>query len=97
MECWWRWKNENDKLNLNSYDYIIKTIKDETFDIICLQEAIIKSENLPSMANYIKEHTNLKYIVEFELSNSYINIGSRMGVVICSKYKIDNNKKIYTR
>ena len=85
-------RNENGKLNLNSYDYIIKTIKEENIDIICLQEAIIKSENLPSVANHIKEHTDLKYIVEFELSDSHINIGSRMGVVICSKYKIDNHK-----
>lgn len=85
-------RNENGKLNLNSYDYIIKTIKDENIDIICLQEAIIKSENLPSMANYIKEHTDLKHIVEFELSDSHINIGSRMGVIICSKYEIDDYK-----
>lgn len=78
-------KNKNGRLDLNSYNYIAKTINDEKIDIICLQEAIIKSENLPSIANYIKEHTALKYIVEFELSDSHINIGSRMGIVICSK------------
>lgn len=86
-------KNKNGRLDLNSYNYITKTINDEKIDIICLQEAIIKSENLPSIANYIKEHTALKYIVEFELSDSHINIGSRMGIVICSKYKIDSYKK----
>lgn len=83
-------RNKNGKLTLNSYAYITKTIKDKRIDIICLQEAIIKSKDLPSIANYIKEHTDLKYIAEFELSDSHINIGSRMGVVICSKYKIDS-------
>lgn len=83
-------RNKNGRLTLNSYDYITKTIKDKRIDIICLQEAIIKSKNLPSIANYIKEHTDLKYIAEFELSDSHINIGSRMGIVICSKYKIDS-------
>lgn len=84
--------NENDKLNLNSYDFIVNTIQIEKIDVICLQEAIIKSKNLPSIANYIKENTDLKYVVEYELSDSHINIGSRMGIVICSKYKIDNYK-----
>lgn len=68
-------RNEIGRLDLTSYDYIIKTIKDENIDIICLQEAIIKSENLPSIAKYIKEHTDLKQIVEYELSDSHINIG----------------------
>ena len=86
--------NEKGKLNLNSYDYIINTIKKERIDVICLQEAITKSENLPSIANYIKENTDLKYNAEFELSDSHINIGSKMGVVICSKYKIDNYKTL---
>lgn len=78
------------KLTLDSYNYIINTIKNENIDIVCLQEAIIKSNFLPSIASYIKENTGLKYIVEYELSDSHINIGSRMGVVICSKYEIDN-------
>lgn len=80
------------KLTLDFYNYIINTIKNENIDIVCLQEAIIKSDFLPSIASYIKENTNLKYIVEYELSDSHINIGSRMCVVICSKYEIDNYK-----
>lgn len=85
-------RNAEGKLTLDSYNYIINTIKNENIDIVCLQEAIIKSDFLPSIASYIKENTNLKYIVEYELSDSHINIGSRMGVVICSKYVIDNYK-----
>lgn len=85
-------RNAEGKLTLDSYNYIINTIKNENIDIVCLQEAIIKSDFLPSIASYIKENTNLKYIVEYELSDSHINIGSRMGVVICSKYEIDNYK-----
>lgn len=85
-------RNAEGKLTLDSYNYIINTIKNENIDIVCLQEAIIKSDFLPSIASYIKENTNLKYIVEYELSDSHINIGSRMGVVTCSKYEIDNYK-----
>ena len=84
--------NKDGKLTKKSYDYIVKMIKKEDLDIICLQEAIIKSENLPSIANYIKENTDLKNVVEYELSDSHINIGSRMGVVLCSKYKVDNSE-----
>lgn len=86
-------RNKDNILNLNSYEYIKNTIINENIDIICLQEAIIKSDILPPIAKYIKENTDLKYTVEFELSDSHINIGSRMGIVICSKYKIDSYKK----
>lgn len=84
--------NEKGILSKKSYDYIVDMIKNENIDVICLQEAIIKSEELPSIASYIKDNTDLKHSVEFELSDSHINIGARMGVVICSKYKIDNYK-----
>ena len=30
-------KNKNGRLDLNSYNYITKTINDERIDIICLQ------------------------------------------------------------
>lgn len=83
-------RNESGKLNIASYEYIVDTIKENSIDIICLQEAIIKSDYLPSIADYIKDNTSLKYIAEFELSDSHINIGCRMGVVICSKEKIEN-------
>lgn len=87
-------RKENGKLDITSYEYIINFIKDENIDVICLQEAIIKSEYLPSIAQYISEKTELKYTVEYELSDSHINIGSRMGIVICSRYKINNYKTI---
>lgn len=84
--------NKEGKLNYNSYEYIIKMIEKEHIDVLCLQEAIIKSSYLPPIAEYIKQNTNLKYNVQFELSDSHINIGCRMGVVICSKYEINNAK-----
>lgn len=87
-------RNDDGKLTIDSYNYIINKIRKENIDILCLQEAIIKSNYLPSIANYIKENTELKYIIEYELSDSHINIGSKMGVVICSKYEIDNYKMI---
>ncbi len=86
--------NENGKLNLDSYNYIIDFIKKENIDVICLQEAIIKSDYLPSIAQYIKDKTDLKYSVEYELSDSHINIGCRMGIVICSRYEINNYEKL---
>ena len=36
----------------------------------------------------------MKYAFEYELSYSHINIGNRMGVVICSKYEINNCKTL---
>ncbi len=85
-------RNNGGKLNIDSYNYVMDTIRNQNIDVLCLQEAIVKSDVLPSIASYIKENTDLKYIVEYELSDSHINIGSKMGVVICSKYEIDNYK-----
>ena len=79
-------RKEDGRLDINSYDYIVDVINKEKVDVICMQEAIIKSDYLPSIAEYIKEITDLKYYEEYELSDSHINIGCRMGVVICSKY-----------
>lgn len=83
-------RNENGKLDLKSYEYIIDIIKENNIDIICLQEAIIESDYLPSIADYIKDNTSLKYNIEYGLSDSHINMRCKMGVVICSKYPIDN-------
>ena len=87
-------RKEDGRLDLNSYDYIVDVINKEKVDVICMQEAIIKSDYLPSIAEYIKENTDLKYYEEYELSDSHINIGCRMGVVICSKYEISNVQKV---
>lgn len=87
-------RNEGGKLTLDSYNYIVDIIKNENADVIVLQEAIVKSDYLPTIAEYITENTDLKYQVEYELSDSHINIGCRMGVVICSKYKILNVEKL---
>lgn len=87
-------RNEGSKLDLSSYMYIVDMIKSENIDVVCLQEAIINSDYLPSIASYIRDNTDLKYNIEYELSDSHINIGSRMGVVICSKYEISNYKLI---
>jgi exonuclease III len=67
-------------------------INEKEIDVLCLQEAIIKSDYLPSIANYIKENSNLKFNVQYELSDSHINIGCRMGIVICSKFEINNSE-----
>ena len=87
-------RNPDGKLSKDSYDYIIDTIKKENVDVICLEEAIVKSDYLPKISKYINENTDLKYSVEYELSDSHINIGCKMGVVICSKFEIKNVEKI---
>lgn len=51
-------RNDGGKLSLDSYNYIINMIKNQNIDIICLQEAIIISDFLPSIASYIKEKTD---------------------------------------
>lgn len=44
------------KLDYSSYEYILKRSKEEDIDILCLQEAIIKSDYLPPIAEYIKQN-----------------------------------------
>ena len=48
--------NKDGKLDYSSYEYILKRIKEEGIDILCLQEAIIKSDYLPPIAEYIKQN-----------------------------------------
>ena len=85
-------KNKDGKLDYSSYEYIIKKIEQENIDVLCLQEAIIKSDYLTPIADYIRQNSKLKYNVQYELSDSHINIGCRMGVVICSKYEINDSE-----
>ena len=83
-------RNENSELTIDSYKEIIKMIEEQKIDVVCLDESVIKSPVLPSIKNYITEKTDLKYATELELSDSHINIGSRMGITVCSKFKLEN-------
>lgn len=83
-------RHEKGILNLNSYDYIVEIIKNSNLDVVCLQEAITSSNNLPAIGKYIKGHTALKYSVQLELSISHVDEDNKIGVVICSKYELDN-------
>lgn len=83
-------RNNDGILNMNSYEYIIEMIKDNNLDVICLQEAITSSNNLPAIGKYIKGHTALKYATELSLSISYVDKENRIGVVIVSKYALEN-------
>lgn len=87
-------RNNDGKLTIDSYNYIVDTIKKENVDVICLQEAIVKSDYLPKISEYINQNTDLKYSVEYELSDSHINIGCKMGVVICSRYELTNTENV---
>ena len=81
---------KNGRLDIASYEYITKIIEEKEIDVLCLQEAITKSNYIPAISEYIKENTDLKYNVQYELSDSLANIGCRMGVVICSKFEIND-------
>ena len=87
-------RNENGYLTLESYKEIVNQIEINNIDMIYFQEAITYSESLPKISEYISTNTNLKYSTEFELSDSHINLGCKMGIVICSKYEISNVEKI---
>lgn len=84
---------ENNEVNKNSYEYIKRQIEKNNIDIIALQESITESNKLQSLANYIMENTELKYCEEISLSPTDTNDTDKMGVVICSKFKINNNEK----
>ncbi len=84
---------ENKEINKNSYEYIRKQIQENNIDIIAFQESITESNNLQSLASYISENTKLKYCEEISLSPSDMNKDDKMGVSICSKFKINSNEK----
>lgn len=84
-------RDKEGKLDIKSYEYIADIINNNDVDVACFQEAITTSSYLPKISEYLKEKTKLKYSSEYELSDSHINIGSKMGVVICSKYKIESS------
>lgn len=86
--------NKGQKLDLSSYQYIVDKIKEEEIEVICFQEAIIKSNYMPTIAEFVKNNTDLKYYIEYELSDSHINKGCRMGITICSKYDIETKELI---
>lgn len=84
---------KNKEINKNSYKYIKTQIERNNINIIALQEAITESSNLQSLANYISENTELKYYEEISLSPSDANKDDKMGVAICSKFRINSNEK----
>lgn len=86
-------RNEKDIVNLESYNYIKEMIEKLDIDILCLQEAITSSSFIEPISEYIINNTDLKYALDLECSPSHINIGSMMGIAICSKHKI-NSKDI---
>ena len=84
---------KNNEINKDSYEYIKEQIEQNEIDIIAFQEAITESDNLEPLANYISENTKLKYNEQISLSPSDINENDKMGVAICSRFKISNNEK----
>lgn len=84
---------ENKEINQDSYKYIKTQIEKNNINIIAFQEAITESNNLQALANYISENTELKYCKEISLSPSDMNDNDKMGVAICSKFRISNNEQ----
>lgn len=83
---------KNNEINEDSYKYIKTQIEQNEVDIIAFQEAITESNNLESLANYISQNTKLKYNEQISLSPSDMNENDKMGVAVCSKFKISNNE-----
>ena len=81
------------EITIDSYEHIKNVIKENNIDIIAFQEAITESNTLEPLAQYISENTNLKYYKQISLSPSDVNENDKMGVAICSKFKIDKNEK----
>lgn len=86
--------NENSIVNQDSYAYIKEMIDKYKIDVLCLQEAITNSKLLMPIVNYLKENTELIHGVDLEYAESHINIGSMMGVAICSKYPLTNKETV---
>lgn len=87
-------RHQNGVAGYDTYEYIANFINEEDIDIVCFEEAVISFDKLEPIGNYIKTHTNLKYVEEYELSDSHINLGAKMGVVVCSKYELTLDRKI---
>lgn len=87
-------RHDKKKLDLSSYEYIVNFINEQEADVVCLQEAITSSDNLPTMADYINENTQLKYNAIYELSDTHITPGCMIGVIICSRFEINDIKTI---
>ncbi len=87
-------RNKDGILDIASYDYIVNMIKNEKLDVICLQEAITSSKELPIIEKYIKGNTGLKYAAHLELSISHVDKNNSIGVVICSKYELKNTENL---
>lgn len=83
-------RHEGGSLDLTSYEYIKDMISSKDIDIICMQEAITSSNNIMTINDFIKDNTDLKYYTKLELSESLNNKESKTGVIICSKYEINN-------
>lgn len=87
-------RHQNGVAGIDTYEYIANFIIENEIDIVCFEEAIISFDKLEPIGNYIKMHTDLKYVEEFNLSDSHINLGAKMGVVVCSKYELTIDEKI---
>ena len=89
-------RHQNGVAGIDTYEYIANFIIENEIDIVCFEEAIISFDKLEPIGKYIKMHTDLKYVEEFNLSDSHINLGAKMGVVVCSKYELTIDEKIMT-
>lgn len=61
--------NKDRKLDYSSYEYILKIIEQDDIDVLCLQEAIIKSDYLSPISEFISQNSRLKYSIQYELSD----------------------------
>ncbi len=87
-------KKEKDYKKFGLIDEVIQKINDEDIDIIGIQESVAFKDGEKSFAQVISENTNLKYYVEFKVSDCHLLENGNIEEVILSKYPIINSKNV---
>lgn len=87
-------KKEKNYKKFGILDEVIEKINDENIDIIGLQESVAFRNGEKSFAQIISENTNLKYYVEFEVSDCHLLENGNIEEVLLSKYPITKSENI---
>lgn len=84
-------REASDKIDNKLLTELINIVNEKDIDVLCLQE-VITTESIKYIEQ-IKQETNLKYSIDFELSPCNLVKDTNCGLAILSKYPLDNPKK----
>lgn len=85
---------EDYRLDLSSYDYIIEILNENKIDVICFQEAITSSTTMYPISTYLEQNSAYKYHYDYELAPSSVDLNNKIGISVCSKYPITDGHRI---